>query len=186
MERNLSKDPEISGLLFKQSTGKPNQHVFLPDTDATHCMGRQLALEWIEASKTIQQTGVYQKDCPIVLLMGELGAGKTSLVKGIANGLGIQEPITSPSFALAHHYKGQLENMTTSLVHIDLYRLENSSAADELFVQEEEQAYEMGALIAVEWPERLSFVPENSWKIQLNLPKTNDKKNHGRELLIEL
>ena len=61
------------------------------------------------------------KDFDILHLEGPLGSGKTSLVKGIAKGLGINEPITSPSFALAHHYlSGQ-----RVLFHLDLYRLEN-------------------------------------------------------------
>ena len=56
----------------------------------------------------------------ILLLMGPLGAGKTSLVQGLALGCGIDEPITSPTFALAQHYpQGE-----PPLVHLDLYRLE--------------------------------------------------------------
>ena len=73
---------------------------------------------------------------------GPLGAGKTSLVQGLAGALGIQEPITSPTFALAQHYP----EGTPPLVHLDLYRLEQAIAADDLFLQEEEEANAMGAL----------------------------------------
>ena len=62
----------------------------------------------------------------IVLLKGPIGSGKTSFVQGIAKGLSISEDITSPTFALAHHYKsGKIP-----LIHLDLYRLENSSSAN--------------------------------------------------------
>ena len=55
----------------------------------------------------------------VVLLQGPIGAGKTSLVQGIAKGLSISEDITSPTFALSHHYKsGKIP-----LIHLDLYRL---------------------------------------------------------------
>ena len=89
--------------------------------------------------------------------------------KGSRLGLGIAEPITSPSFALAHHYRGQRGGAPTALVHLDLYRLEQPAAADELFAQEEEEAQAMGALLAVEWPERLSFVPQPCWCVELEL-----------------
>ena len=59
----------------------------------------------------------------IVLLKGPIGAGKTSLVQGIARGLSISEDITSPTFALSHHYNsGKIP-----LIHLDLYRLEDVS-----------------------------------------------------------
>jgi tRNA threonylcarbamoyladenosine biosynthesis protein TsaE len=65
----------------------------------------------------------------IVLLQGPIGAGKTSFVQGIAQGLSISEDITSPTFALSHHYNsGKIP-----LIHLDLYRLDNVSSAKEVF-----------------------------------------------------
>jgi len=65
----------------------------------------------------------------IILLQGPIGAGKTSFVQGIAQGLSISEDITSPTFALSHHYNsGKIP-----LIHLDLYRLENISSAKEVF-----------------------------------------------------
>jgi len=70
----------------------------------------------------------------IVLLKGPIGAGKTSFVQGIAKGLLISEEITSPTFALSHHYNsGKIP-----LIHLDLYRLENVSSAKEVYFSEEE------------------------------------------------
>ncbi|MFM7268646.1 MAG: tRNA (adenosine(37)-N6)-threonylcarbamoyltransferase complex ATPase subunit type 1 TsaE [Cyanobium sp.] len=108
----------------------------------------------------------------LLLLQGDLGAGKTCLVQGLAEGLGILEPITSPTFALAQHYAGQLAGGTaTRLIHLDLYRLEHPAAADELFAQEEEEAMAAAAeawvVMAVEWPERLSAEPSGSWHLLL-------------------
>jgi tRNA threonylcarbamoyladenosine biosynthesis protein TsaE len=106
---------------------------------------------------------------PILLLSGGLGAGKTCLVQGLAAELGIDEAITSPTFALAQHYQGQGSAGPTALVHLDLYRLELAAAADDLFAQEEEEAAALGALLAVEWPERLGFWPQGAWQVELQL-----------------
>ena len=89
----------------------------------------------------------------ILLLDGPLGAGKTSLVKGIGKGLGINEPITSPTFALAHHYL----TGTRALLHLDLYRLEDETAANALFIEEEEISNQLNGLIVIEWPSRLTL-----------------------------
>ena len=134
--------------------------VQLADAAATQNLGRQLALDWL----------ALPQPRPILLLEGDLGAGKTSLVQGIALALEIDEPITSPTFALAQHYQGQ----AAALVHLDLYRLEQSASADELFCQEEEEAQALGALMAVEWPGRLSFKPKGAWALQLDLLDAND------------
>jgi len=138
-----------------------SRRVLLADASATHELGRQLAETWLRSGDAA---------APLLLLEGNLGAGKTSLVQGLAAGLGISEPITSPSFALAQHYSGQLAaGRRTALVHLDLYRLELPAAADELFAQEEEEALSLGAVMAVEWPGRLSFVPEGAWQLTLEL-----------------
>ena len=92
-------------------------------------------------------------DLSILLLYGPLGAGKTTLVKGIAKSLRIQEPITSPTFPLSQHYPLG----SPPLIHIDLYRIEETNAANEFFLQEEEESKAMGALMVIEWPERLSL-----------------------------
>ena len=86
MELNLCRDAEASGSLEPDSTG----HVWALETlETTRALGRLLAREL--------PTGA------ILLLSGPLGAGKTSLVQGLAEGLGISEAITSPTFALAQH-----------------------------------------------------------------------------------
>ena len=126
----------------------------MPDLEATQALGTEL----------IQQLPAEA----ILLLQGPLGAGKTSLVQGIALALSIGEPITSPTFALAQHYT----DGNPPLIHLDLYRLEQPSTADDLFLQEDEEAKAIGAFMAVEWPERLSLELPEAW--QLRLSHTND------------
>ena len=100
----------------------------------------------------------------IVLLKGPIGAGKTSFVQGIAKGLSISEDITSPTFALSHHYySGKIP-----LFHLDLYRLENISSVKEVFFNEEEEAIQNKAIIVVEWPELIEPLIENFWKIEIS------------------
>ncbi len=133
----------------------------LADPSATEALGRKLA-------SRLRCSGRGGR-ASLLLLQGELGAGKTCLVQGLAAGLGISEPITSPTFALAQHYDTDdgPDAGAAALVHLDLYRLEQSAAADELFAQEEEEASQQGAVLAVEWPERLSFRPEGAWVVAL-------------------
>ncbi len=121
----------------------------LDDLDATIAFG--------EALSHILQ------DATLLLIEGPLGAGKTSLIKGIGKGFGIDEPITSPTFALAHHYL----NSKKALVHLDLYRLEDPISANELFFAEEEEANNLNALMVIEWPSRLNLKLQEEWHIEL-------------------
>ena len=111
----------------------------------------------------------------IVLLKGPIGAGKTSFVQGIAKGLSISEDITSPTFALSHHYSsGKIP-----LIHLDLYRLENSYSAKEVFLSEEEEALQNKAILVIEWPELIEPLIKDFWKIEISY-----SKNYGRNYLI--
>ena len=84
----------------------------------------------------------------VLLLSGDLGAGKTAFVRGLAEGLGIDtREVTSPTFTLVHEYRGG----RLPLVHVDLYRL-NSADLDEIGLDPDVAAE---GVVAVEWPERL-------------------------------
>ena len=111
----------------------------------------------------------------IVLLQGPIGAGKTSFVQGIAEGLSISEDITSPTFALSHHYN----TGTIPLIHLDLYRLEDNLMAKEFFIAEEEEASENKAIMVIEWPELIQPIINNFWKIEISYAK-----NFGRNYKI--
>ena len=100
----------------------------------------------------------------IILLKGQIGAGKTSLVKGIAEGLQIKENITSPTFALSHHYNsGKLP-----LIHMDLYRIEDAISAKELFLEEEEELEQNNGIMVIEWPEKIISIVDKYWLIEIN------------------
>ena len=111
-------------------------------------------------------------DLSILLLNGPLGAGKTTLVKGIAKSLRIQEPITSPTFPLSQHYPLG----SPPLIHLDLYRIEEQNAANEFFLQEEEESKANGALMVDEWPERLSLPMPDAWEGKLKYSSKNTSR----------
>ncbi|MCB1071364.1 MAG: tRNA (adenosine(37)-N6)-threonylcarbamoyltransferase complex ATPase subunit type 1 TsaE, partial [Kiritimatiellae bacterium] len=98
----------------------------------------------------------------VVALHGELGAGKTCFVQGMAAGLGIDGPVTSPTFTLLHEYGEPVR-----LIHMDAYRLSGPEEAEDLGFEE---WLERGAILAVEWPERISpLLPSHTLHIYLEL-----------------
>ena len=107
----------------------------------------------------------------IVILKGPIGAGKTSFVQGIGQGLCIKESITSPTFALSHHY----ESGSLHLIHMDLYRIENSLSARELFIEEEEELDKNNGILIIEWPELIEPILETYWKIEINYACKNGR-----------
>ncbi|HXA56386.1 MAG TPA: tRNA (adenosine(37)-N6)-threonylcarbamoyltransferase complex ATPase subunit type 1 TsaE [Candidatus Acidoferrum sp.] len=93
----------------------------------------------------------------LILLSGDLGAGKTTLTKGIASGLGAakEEDVTSPTFTLVHKYEG-----ATRAYHVDLYRIGDARDFDTLGL---EDVFAEKAVVMIEWPERMALRTE--WPI---------------------
>jgi tRNA threonylcarbamoyladenosine biosynthesis protein TsaE len=95
-----------------------------------------------------------------VLLHGDLGAGKTAFVRGMAAGLGASpDAVSSPTFVLIQHYRGR-----TPLVHVDLYRLDTAAAVDDLGLEELAE----GAVVAIEWAERLPRPLDRSVMVKID------------------
>jgi tRNA threonylcarbamoyladenosine biosynthesis protein TsaE len=90
------------------------------------------------------------RDARIVLLRGDLGAGKTTLVKGIAEAFqaAAQDDVTSPTFTLVHEYRGP----ERTIYHIDLYRLDTERELATLGL--EDMSNEEGAILLIEWGEK--------------------------------
>ena len=124
--------------------------IALPDTQATEQLGLYLGQTLTAGT--------------VLLLKGDLGAGKTSLVQGIGKGLGIQDAIVSPTFTLINEYpEGRIP-----LYHFDLYRLEPQEIPDlNLALFWDGIEYPLG-LVAIEWAERLLDLPPHFLSIELH------------------
>lgn len=90
----------------------------------------------------------------VVAFTGDLGAGKTAFTGGLADGLGVSDRVTSPTYTIVNEYEGG----RLPLFHFDLYRLES---ADELFDIGWEDYLERGGVCAVEWSERAAEALES-------------------------
>ena len=114
----------------------------------------------------------------IIALRGDLGAGKTVLVKGIARGLGIEDEPVSPTFVIMNAYEGAIP-----LYHFDLYRI---SGADELMgIGADEFLFGEG-VSAVEWAERVDeILPEYTIYIDIKIAEPDNGSENTREIRIE-
>jgi tRNA threonylcarbamoyladenosine biosynthesis protein TsaE len=123
--------------------------VFLADAEATRSLGITL--------------GKFLPAGSVILLSGELGAGKTTLVQGIGEGLGITDSIVSPTFTLINEYtEGRLP-----LYHLDLYRLQLEEV-EALNLESYWEGIEMPlGIVAIEWAERLQYLPPSYLCLEL-------------------
>lgn len=114
---------------------------YLQDEQATLSFGRKMA--------SLLPKGT------VLALSGELGAGKTTFVKGLALGLGIQEPIQSPTFVLMNAYEG--------LYHFDLYRL---TKPEDFTALGFEEYFSSSGICVIEWPEKIgALLPKNALRL---------------------
>lgn len=101
----------------------------------------------------------------VVALYGDLGAGKTMLSRGIARGLGVTEPVTSPTFTVVQEYRLPSEKL---FYHLDMYRISDEHAA--LAFGIDEYLFAPEAITVVEWPEQIKglLTPEGVLNIKLS------------------
>ncbi|HJQ54012.1 MAG TPA: tRNA (adenosine(37)-N6)-threonylcarbamoyltransferase complex ATPase subunit type 1 TsaE [Gemmatimonadaceae bacterium] len=134
-----------------------HRHVVPPRAGKGH-----LKLTEAELSQWGEDLGRASTPPLVVTLTGELGVGKTTLVRAICRGYGVSEEITSPTYALVHEYGSP----RSPVYHIDLYRLESPEQLTNLGWDEIVSSH---ALVLVEWPERAGErLPENHVPIDLD------------------
>lgn len=127
--------------------------------DETIALGRQLASRL--------------RDVRMVILRGDLGAGKTTLVKGIAEGLNAatRDDVTSPTFTLIHEYRGP----DVRLYHVDLYRIETQRELDTLGL--DELLADEGNLVLIEWGEKFPrLVAECDAEIRIQRTEESERR----------
>ena len=105
----------------------------------------------------------------VIRLEGELGAGKTAFVRGLAAGLGVRGRVASPTFCIVREHPGALP-----LIHLDLYRLHGPEDLDGIGWEE---YLASGAVIAVEWPERAGdLIPADACRVVISANGGDDRR----------
>lgn len=132
--------------------------IFLPNTDATLHLGMTLG-ESLHAGS-------------VLLLEGDLGAGKTTLTQGIGKGLRITDPIVSPTFTLINEYtEGRIP-----LYHLDLYRLE-APEVEALNLDSYWEGIEVPlGIVVIEWAERMPYKPESYLQVCLTYAEGGERQ----------
>lgn len=132
--------------------------VITASAEETHALARELAV-------------ALPPDATLAL-HGDLGVGKTTFVQGLARGLGVNEPVTSPTFNIFTLHRGA----TRTLVHMDAYRLESDRQIDALML---EDFLVSPWCLAVEWPEKIAaWIPANALHFDLGI--TADQRHTVR------
>jgi tRNA threonylcarbamoyladenosine biosynthesis protein TsaE len=107
----------------------------------------------------------------LVLLAGDLGAGKTQLAKGIADALGVAEPVVSPTFTLAREYAGRVR-----MLHVDVYRLDRAQELIDLGLEEESD----DAVTVIEWGDVAAVhLPHERLEVRLERLASDDGEGSG-------
>jgi tRNA threonylcarbamoyladenosine biosynthesis protein TsaE len=126
-------------------------------------------LETIEIGKLL---GSKLKSNDVVLLIGDLSAGKTTFTKGIGQALGVKRVINSPTFTIVKEYSGE----SLKLYHLDLYRLDGVNNDFDL-----EEYFTMGGVSVIEWPYQVSEILPNEY-LKITLERTGDTT---RDIIVE-
>lgn len=127
-------------------------------------------------SKSTEQTeeiaGAFAKELKendVIAMYGDLGAGKTAFVRGIAKALGVSEYVTSPTFVILNEYDGKLP-----LYHFDMYRLEDADEDSLMDVGFFECLYS-GGICVMEWSEYIeNYLPDKYYKVSITLGKSGE------------
>ena len=125
-------------------------------------------------SKSREQTEAFAKEYAktlvpydVVLLDGDMGAGKTVFTKGVAKGLGIEEEVTSPTYAYMNDYDGRL-------FHYDCYRIESVEQAERLGLSD---YFDMGGVCIIEWAQNIApLLPKTVKRVTIRKIGENERE----------
>lgn len=121
-----------------------------------------------ELDKAVEQI-LQNTKSKTLLFYGEMGAGKTTLIKKLVAALGVQDPVSSPTFSLVNHY----ESDEGSVFHFDFYRIENETEALDIGL---EDYLSSGEWNLIEWPEKVeNLLGENTQKLHLKWLSENTR-----------
>jgi tRNA threonylcarbamoyladenosine biosynthesis protein TsaE len=124
------------------------------------------AEETVELGRKI---GAFLMPNDVVALIGPLGAGKTTLIQGIAEGIGVKDYVTSPTFIIINEYQGRIP-----FYHIDLYRLDEVKDIEDLGIEE---YFDRGGACAIEWAEKLEeLTPKKAEKIEIKVLSDRERE----------
>ena len=113
-----------------------------------------------DASEQLIAFGQSEK---IYLFYGDMGAGKTTLIKSLCDSLGVHEPVTSPTFSIVNEYEGEGKK----IYHFDFYRLKNQAEALDLGYEE---YFYSGNFCFIEWPEKIpDLLPEHYIRVDVKV-----------------
>lgn len=105
----------------------------------------------------------------IYLFYGDMGAGKTTLIKSLTEILGVDEPVTSPTFSIVNEYEGD----GTKIYHFDFYRLKNQAEALDLGYEE---YFYSGNYCFIEWPEKIpDLLPDHYVRVDIQVLSDNER-----------
>ena len=122
-----------------------------------------------DLEKAALQISSFAAEERIFIFEGEMGAGKTTLIKVLARVMGVQEVVTSPTFSIVNEYDANGE----PLYHFDFYRIKNIQEAYDIGYEE---YFYSGNRCFIEWPEKIeTLIPEHHIKIQIQIKNENDR-----------
>jgi len=151
--------------------------------EETMNLGKKLALDFLESEQ-------HRKSALVIVLEGDLGAGKTTITQGFAQALGVESWIKSPTFVLMrehklsskyevrsaeHKEKNSRTNSPTTLIHIDCYRVDNPDALIEIGLRD--ILTDPKNIVFIEWGEKIvKFLPKNTIRIKIKHLKEDERK----------
>lgn len=137
----------------------------------------ELVLEYTIDDLTKTATSVLEKlkENKIFLFSGEMGSGKTTLIKAICQQLGIEEIVSSPTYSIVNVYQSTLFG---EVYHFDLFRLKNEHEAEEIGIAD---YLDSGNICIIEWPEIAPTILQSRNSIAINLSYL---ENHNRQLTL--